>query len=95
MKGFQKPKRLACDLETLSDNFGHFYAQPFERGFGVTVGNSLRRILISSMEGYAVSSVRIEGVDHEFGSIPGVMEDASEIILNIKFSRSKSEYSLS
>jgi len=84
MKGFQKPKRLACDLETLTDRFGHFYAQPFERGFGTTIGNALRRILLSSIEGAAITAVRIEGVLHEFSSIQGVREDVTDIIMNLK-----------
>lgn len=82
--GFQKPKRLSCDLETLTDRYGRFYAQPFERGFGTTIGNSLRRALLSSIEGAAITAVRIEGVLHEFSSIPGVVEDATDIILNLK-----------
>jgi DNA-directed RNA polymerase subunit alpha len=84
MKGFQKPKRLACDLETLTDRFGHFYAQPFERGFGTTIGNALRRILLSSIEGAAITAVRIEGVLHEFSSIQGVREDVTDILMNLK-----------
>jgi len=84
MKGFQKPKRLACDLETLTDTFGHFHAQPFERGFGTTLGNSLRRILLSSIEGAAITAVKFEGVLHEFTSIPGVREDVTDIIMNLK-----------
>lgn len=84
MKGFQKPKRLACDLETLTDTYGHFHAQPFERGFGATIGNALRRILLSSIEGAAITAVRIEGVLHEFSSIPGVREDVTDIIMNLK-----------
>ena len=83
-KGFQKPKRLAVDVETLTDRFGRFHAQPFERGFGTTIGNALRRVLLSSIEGAAVTAVKIEGVLHEFQSIPGVVEDATDIILNIK-----------
>ena len=83
-RGFQKPKRLACNLETLTGTYGEFYAQPFERGFGTTIGNALRRILLSSIEGAAVTAVRIEGVLHEFSSIPGVVEDATDIILNLK-----------
>lgn len=82
--GFQKPKRLACDFETLTDKYGRFYAQPFERGFGTTIGNSLRRALLSSIEGAAITAVKIEGVLHEFSSIPGVTEDATDIILNLK-----------
>jgi DNA-directed RNA polymerase subunit alpha len=83
-KGFQKPKRLAFDSESLTDKFGHFWAQPFERGFGTTIGNALRRVLLSSIEGAAITAVKIEGVLHEFQSIPGVVEDATDIILNLK-----------
>ena len=83
-RGFQKPKRLAVDAETLSDTFGKFSAQPFERGFGTTIGNALRRTLLSSIEGAAVTAIRIEGVLHEFQSITGVVEDATDIILNLK-----------
>jgi DNA-directed RNA polymerase subunit alpha len=83
-KGFQKPKRLVSDLDTLTDKYGKFQAQPFERGFGTTIGNALRRVLLSSIEGAAITAVRIEGVMHEFSSIPGVVEDATDIILNLK-----------
>src|SRR5918993_3371488 len=83
-KGFQRPKRLDFERETLTDRFGRFYAQPFERGFGTTIGNSLRRVLLSSVEGAAVTAVKIDGVLHEFSPIPGVVEDATDIILNIK-----------
>jgi DNA-directed RNA polymerase subunit alpha len=83
-KGFQKPKRLAADLESLTDKYGKFSAQPFERGWGTTVGNTLRRALLSSIEGAAITAVKIEGVLHEFSSIPGVVEDATDIILNLK-----------
>ena len=83
-KGFQRPKRLECERETLTDRFGRFYAQPFERGFGTTIGNALRRVLLSSIEGAAVTAVKIEGVLHEFSPIPGVVEDATDIILNLK-----------
>src|SRR5437868_427082 len=83
-RGFQKPKRLAVDTETLTDKYGKFSAQPFERGFGTTIGNALRRTLLSSIEGAAVTAIRIEGVLHEFQSIPGVVEDATDIILNLK-----------
>jgi DNA-directed RNA polymerase subunit alpha len=83
-KGFQKPKRLSVDTETLTDKYGRFWAQPFERGFGTTIGNALRRVLLSSIEGAAVTAVKIEGVLHEFQSIPGVVEDATDIILNLK-----------
>ena len=83
-RGFQKPKRLAVDSETLTVKYGKFSAQPFERGFGTTIGNALRRTLLSSIEGAAVTAVRIEDVLHEFQSIPGVVEDATDIILNLK-----------
>jgi DNA-directed RNA polymerase subunit alpha len=83
-KGFQRPKRLEVERETLTDRFGRFYAQPFERGFGTTIGNSLRRVLLSSIEGAAVTAVKVEGVLHEFSPIPGVVEDATDIILNLK-----------
>jgi len=83
-RGFQKPKRLAANTDTLTDKYGCFWAQPFERGFGTTVGNALRRVLLSSIEGQAITAVRIEGVLHEFSSIPGVVEDATDIILNLK-----------
>jgi len=83
-KGFQRPKRLEVERDTLTDRFGRFYAQPFERGFGTTIGNSVRRVLLSSIEGAAVTAVKIEGVLHEFSPIPGVVEDATDIILNLK-----------
>ena len=84
MKGFQKPKRLACETETLTDTHGQFYAYPFERGFGTTIGNALRRILLSSIEGAAITAVKIDGVLHEFSSIPGVREDVTDIIMSLK-----------
>ena len=83
-KGFQRPKRLEFERETLTDRFGRFWAQPFERGFGTTVGNAMRRVLLSSIEGAAVTAVKIEGVLHEFSPIQGVVEDATDIILNLK-----------
>jgi DNA-directed RNA polymerase subunit alpha len=83
-KGFQKPKRLEVDRESLTDQYGRFYAQPFERGFATTVGNALRRVLLSSIEGAAVTAVRVEGVLHEFSPIPGAMEDTTDLILNLK-----------
>jgi DNA-directed RNA polymerase subunit alpha len=83
-KGFQKPKRLEVDRDSLTAQYGRFYAQPFERGFATTVGNTLRRVLLSSIEGAAVSAVRVEGVLHEFSPIPGVMEDTTDLILNLK-----------
>jgi DNA-directed RNA polymerase subunit alpha len=83
-KGFQRPKRLEFERETLTDRFGRFYAQPFERGFGTTIGNAARRVLLSSIEGAAITAVKIDGVLHEFSPIPGVVEDATDIILNLK-----------
>jgi DNA-directed RNA polymerase subunit alpha len=83
-KGFQKPKRLVANTETLNERYGMFTAQPFERGFGSTIGTGLRRVLLSSIEGAAITAVRIEGVAHEFSPIPGVAEDATDIILNLK-----------
>jgi len=83
-RDFQMPKRLDCDESTYTDNYGKFVAEPFEKGYGVTLGNSLRRILLSSIEGSAVTSVKIEGIRHEYSTIPGVMESVSEIILNVK-----------
>jgi len=82
--GFQRPKYLECDYETLTNTYGRFSAQPFERGFGVTVGNALRRILLSSIKGAAITAVRIQGVLHEFSTIPGIVEDVTDVILNIK-----------
>jgi len=83
-KGFQRPKRLEVERETLTDRFGRFHAQPFERGFGTTIGNAIRRVLLSSIEGAAITAVKIDGVLHEFSPIPGVVEDATDIILNLK-----------
>jgi DNA-directed RNA polymerase subunit alpha len=83
-RGFQRPKRLEFERETLTDRFGRFYAQPFERGFGTTIGNALRRVLLSAIEGAAITAVKIDGVLHEFSPIPGVVEDATDIILNLK-----------
>ncbi len=83
-RGFQKPKHLAVEPDSLTSTYGRFSAQPFERGFGTTIGNSLRRALLSSIEGAAITAVRIEGVAHEFSPLPGVTEDATDIILNLK-----------
>ena len=83
-KGFQKTKRLEVDRDTQSDLYGRFYAQPFERGFATTVGNALRRVLLSSIEGAATTAIRVEGVLHEFSPIPGAMEDTTDLILNLK-----------
>ncbi len=81
--GIAQPRGRAT-ARTLTDTYGKFIAEPFERGFGVTVGNSLRRILLSSLEGSAVTRVKIQGVQHEISTIPGVVEDVTDIILNIK-----------
>ena len=83
-RGLELPNRLSSDRDTLTDTYGKFFAEPFERGFGMTVGNSLRRILLSSLEGSAVTRVKIQGVMHEITTIPGVVEDVTDIILNIK-----------
>jgi DNA-directed RNA polymerase subunit alpha len=83
-KGFQRPKRIEVDRDTLTPTFGRFVAQPFERGFGTTVGNAMRRSLLSSIEGAAVTAIQIEGVLHEFSAMPGVVEDVTDIILNLK-----------
>lgn len=79
-----KPKRLQVETDSLTDCYGKFVAEPFERGFGTTLGNSLRRILLSSLQGAAITSVRIKNVQHEFSSVPGVTEDVTDIILNLK-----------
>jgi DNA-directed RNA polymerase subunit alpha len=83
-KGFQRPKRIEIEQDTLTPTYGKFIAQPFERGFATTVGNAMRRCLLSSIEGAAVTAIQIEGALHEFSSIPGVVEDVTHIILNLK-----------
>jgi DNA-directed RNA polymerase subunit alpha len=83
-RGLELPNRVVADAATLTDTYGKFTIEPFERGFGVTVGNSLRRVLLSSLEGSAVTKVKIHGVQHEISTIPGVVEDVTDIILNIK-----------
>lgn len=83
-RGLELPTSLKRDAEIADSTYGKFYVEPFERGFGTTIGNSLRRVLLSSLEGSAVTSIKIDGVDHEFSSIPGVQEDVTEIVLNIK-----------
>jgi len=88
-KDLIRPKRLEAEKETLTPLYGKFTAEPLERGFGITVGNSLRRILLSSLQGAAITSVKIDGVLHEFSTIPGVKEDATEILLNLKEVRLK------
>src|SRR5687767_14775923 len=79
-----KPKRLLVDKDTLTPQYGKFFAEPLERGFGITIGNSLRRVLLSSLQGAAVTSVKIDGALHEFTSLPGITEDVADIILNVK-----------
>ncbi|MDB5312162.1 MAG: DNA-directed polymerase subunit alpha [Gemmataceae bacterium] len=83
-RGLELPNRVHADRTTLTDTYGKFYAEPFERGFGMTIGNSLRRILLSSLEGSAVTRIKIGGVQHEISTITGVVEDVTDIILNIK-----------
>ena len=84
-----KPKKLQVEAESYTNTYGKFYAEPFERGFGTTLGNSLRRVIISSLQGAAITSVKIKGVLHEFSAIPGVTEDVTDIILNLKGVRFK------
>ncbi|MEE8302293.1 MAG: DNA-directed RNA polymerase subunit alpha [Candidatus Tectomicrobia bacterium] len=81
---FQRPKRIEIDQSTLTPTYGQFVAEPFERGFGLTIGNGLRRVLLSALAGAAVTAVKIQGVFHEFSTLPGVLEDTTEIILNMK-----------
>jgi len=88
-KDLIRPKRLEVEKETLTLFYGKFTAEPFERGFGITIGNSLRRILLSSLQGAAIASIKIDGVLHEFSTIPGTKEDMTEIILNLKEVRLK------
>lgn len=83
-RGLELPSKVTCDTKTLTSTYGKFVAEPFERGFGTTVGNSLRRILLSSVEGSAITQVKIAGSQHEFTTLPGVVEDVTEIVLNIK-----------
>ncbi len=83
-RDFQLPKRIECDESSYTNVYGKFSAAPFERGYGITLGNALRRVLLSSIEGSAVTAIKFENVQHEFSSLPGVMEDITEIILNIK-----------
>src|SRR5271154_6985406 len=83
-RGLELPSRVICNRETLTDTFGEFHVEPFERGFGHTVGNSLRRILLSSLEGSAITKIKILGVQHEFSSIPGMVDDITDLVLNVK-----------
>ena len=88
---FHKPKWVEVDRSTLTDTYGRFVAEPFERGFGITIGNALRRVLLASIRGAAITAVEIEGVYHEFSVMPGVVEDVSDIILNLKEVRLRME----
>lgn len=88
-KKLEIPKKLEFERETFSDTYGKFFAEPFERGYATTIGNSLRRILLSSIQGAAITSVKANGVSHEFATIPGIVEDMTEIILNLKETRLK------
>jgi len=83
-RGLELPSQVQADRETLTPTYGKFVAEPFERGFGVTIGNSLRRILLSSLEGSAVTQLRLQGAQHEFTTVPGVVEDVTDIVLNVK-----------
>ena len=83
-RGLELPSLVECDRNSLTPTYGKFVAEPFERGFGTTVGNSLRRILLSALEGSAVTQLKIRGANHEFSSIPGVLEDVTDIVLNVK-----------
>lgn len=83
-RGLELPSLIAAERSTLTATYGKFVAEPFERGFGVTVGNSLRRILLSSLEGSAVTQIKVHGAQHEFSSLPGVIEDVTDIVLNVK-----------
>src|SRR6476646_8288856 len=83
-RGLELPSRVQADRSTLTDTYGKFHAEPFEKGFGMTIGNSLRRLLLSSLEGSAITRVKIQGVQHELSTITGVVEDVTDIILNVK-----------
>ena len=78
------PSRLVKNETTATETFAQFVAEPFDRGYGHTIGNSLRRVLLSSLEGAAITSVRIKGAEHEFSTLPGVLEDVTQIVLNLK-----------
>ena len=83
-KELKRPKRLTADPEALTYNYGKFTAEPLSRGFGVTLGNSLRRILLSALKGAAITAIKIDGVLHEFDTVPGVVEDVTQVVLNLK-----------
>src|SRR6187455_818187 len=83
-RGFELPSNVTCEAETLTPTYGKFIAEPFERGFGTTIGNSLRRVLLSSLEGSSITQIKVRGAQHEFTTIPGVLEDVTDIVLNVK-----------
>jgi DNA-directed RNA polymerase subunit alpha len=83
-RGFELPSVVTCDHKALTSSYGKFVAEPFERGFGVTVGNSLRRILLSSLEGSSITQIKIHGAQHEFTTLPGIVEDMTDVVLNVK-----------
>lgn len=83
-RDFQLPKKLDCEESSYTETYGKFFAAPFERGYGITLGNALRRVLLSSIEGAAVTSIKVAGIQHEFSAIPGILEDMPEVILNLK-----------
>jgi DNA-directed RNA polymerase subunit alpha len=83
-RGLELPSLVTCDSDTLTSTYGKFVAEPFERGFGATVGNGLRRILLSSLEGSAITQIKVQGAQHEFTTLPGVVEDMTDIVLNVK-----------
>ena len=83
-RGLELPSQVTCERSTLTQTYGRFVAEPFERGFGVTVGNSLRRILLSSLEGSAITQIKIQGAQHEFTTLPGIVEDVTDIVLSVK-----------
>lgn len=83
-RGFELPSQVQVDRSTLSGTYGKFIAEPFERGFGATIGNSLRRVLLSSLEGSAVTQIKIRGAQHEFSTLEGIREDVTDIVLNVK-----------
>jgi len=89
LKGFKRPSKITFEHDELQPNYGRFIAEPFEKGYGLTIGNSLRRVLLSSIEGVAITAIKIEGVPHEFFTINGVYEDVTRIILNLKKLRLK------
>src|SRR5581483_508884 len=83
-RGLELPSVVTCERETLSSTYGKFVAEPFERGFGSTIGNSLRRVLLSSLEGSAITQIKVHGAQHEFTTLPGVVEDMTDVVLNVK-----------